>query len=112
MCVHKILERLNNEFAYFGELYFSEKAHNLKKTIAEIRNMKATLEEITVFLAVVDAGSLTAAAEHLDQPVSTTSRLLARLEEKLEATLLRRTTRRLDLTEEGIRFARDARNIM
>lgn len=74
--------------------------------------MKATLEEITVFLAVVDAGSLTAAAEHLAQPVSTTSRLLARLEEKLETTLLRRTTRRLDLTEEGIRFARDARNIM
>jgi DNA-binding transcriptional LysR family regulator len=74
--------------------------------------MKATLEEITVFLAVVDAGSLTAAAEHLEQPVSTTSRLLARLEEKLETTLLRRTTRRLDLTEEGFRFARDARNIM
>lgn len=74
--------------------------------------MKATLEELTVFLAVVDAGSLTAAAEHLDQPVSTTSRLLARLEQKLQTTLLRRTTRRLDLTDEGSRFARDARNIM
>lgn len=74
--------------------------------------MKATLEEITVYLAVVDAGSFTAAADHLGLPVSTTSRLLARLEEKLETTLLRRTTRRLDLTEEGARFARDARNIM
>ncbi|WP_066273469.1 LysR family transcriptional regulator [Hydrogenophaga palleronii] len=74
--------------------------------------MKATLEELTVFLAVVDAGSLTAAAEHLKQPVSTTSRLLARLEEKLQTTLLRRTTRRLDLTDEGSRFARDARHIM
>ncbi|MDR7094858.1 LysR family transcriptional regulator [Hydrogenophaga laconesensis] len=74
--------------------------------------MKATLEELSVFLAVVDAGSLTAAAEHLGQPVSTTSRLLARLEEKLETTLLRRTTRRLDLTDEGSRFARDARHIM
>ncbi len=74
--------------------------------------MKATLEELAVFLAVVDAGSLTAAAEHLNQPVSTTSRLLARLEDKLQTTLLRRTTRRLDLTDEGSRFARDARNIM
>lgn len=74
--------------------------------------MKATLEELAVFLAVVDAGSLTAAAAHLDQPVSTTSRLLARLEEKLETTLLRRTTRRLDLTDEGARFARDARHVM
>lgn len=55
--------------------------------------MKATLEEIVVFLTVVDAGSLTAAAEHLDQPVSTTSRLLARLEQKLQTILLRRTTR-------------------
>lgn len=74
--------------------------------------MKATLEEISVFLAVVDTGSLTAAAEHMQQPVSTTSRLLARLEEKLETTLLRRTTRRMDLTEEGTRFARDARSII
>lgn len=74
--------------------------------------MKATLDELTVFLAVVDAGSITAAAEHLDQPVSTTSRLLARLESKLQTTLLRRTTRRLDLTDEGNRFARDARTIM
>ena len=74
--------------------------------------MKATLEELTVFLAVVDTGSITAAAEHLEQPVSTTSRLLARLEAKLQTTLLRRTTRRLDLTDEGSRFARDARNIM
>lgn len=74
--------------------------------------MKFTLEEVAVLLAVVDAGSLTAAAEHLNQPVSTTSRLLARLEDKLQTTLLRRTTRRLDLTDEGQRFVRDARHIM
>ena len=74
--------------------------------------MKITLEEVEVFLAVVDTGSLTAAAEHLQQPVSTTSRLLARLEEKLQVTLLRRTTRRLDLTDEGIGFVSDARDIM
>lgn len=74
--------------------------------------MRFTLEELTVFLAVVDSGSLTAAAEHLSQPVSTTSRLLARLEDKVQTTLLRRTTRRLDVTDEGHGFARDARNIL
>jgi DNA-binding transcriptional LysR family regulator len=74
--------------------------------------MKLTLEEVTVFLTVVDTGSLTAAAEHLGQPVSTTSRLLARLEEKLQTTLLRRTTRRLDLTDEGCNFQHDARQIL
>jgi DNA-binding transcriptional LysR family regulator len=74
--------------------------------------MRFTLEELTVFLAVVDTGSLTAAAEHLGQPVSTTSRLLARLESKVQTTLLRRTTRRLDVTDEGHGFARDARHIL
>ncbi len=74
--------------------------------------MKLTLEEVTVFLTVVDTGSLTAAAEHLGQPVSTTSRLLARLEDKLQTTLLRRTTRRLDLTDEGCNFQHDARQIL
>lgn len=74
--------------------------------------MTLTLDEVAVFLAVVDTGSLTAAAEHLGQPVSTTSRLLARLESKLQTTLLRRTTRRLDLTDEGHGFARDARRIL
>jgi DNA-binding transcriptional LysR family regulator len=74
--------------------------------------MKATLEEVEVFLAVVDTGSLTSAADHLGQPVSTTSRLLARLEEKLQTTLLQRTTRRLHLTDEGCGFAKDARRIL
>lgn len=74
--------------------------------------MRFTLEELTVFLAVVDTGSLTSAAEHLGQPISTTSRLLARLEDKVETTLLRRTTRRLDVTDEGHGFARDARAIL
>ncbi len=74
--------------------------------------MKFSLDEIEVFLTVVDTGSLTAAALRLGQPVSTTSRLLRRLEKALRTTLLRRTTRRLDLTDEGCSFLEDARAIM
>lgn len=74
--------------------------------------MKFSLEELEVFLAVVDTGSLTTAAMHLGQPVSTTSRLLRRLEDALQTTLLRRTTRRLDLTDEGCSFLKDARAVM
>jgi len=74
--------------------------------------MKIELEELTVFLAIVDSGSMTAAAERLGQPVSTVSRLLGRLEEKLATPLLRRTTRRLDLTDEGTAFVDDARGIL
>jgi DNA-binding transcriptional LysR family regulator len=74
--------------------------------------MKLALDELSVFLAVVDTGSLTAAADRLGQPVSTISRLLARLEDKLQTSLLRRTTRRLDLTDEGCVFIEDARRIL
>ncbi|AIO44755.1 MULTISPECIES: LysR family transcriptional regulator [Burkholderia] len=74
--------------------------------------MKTTLDELQAFTAVVDTGSITAAAQQLDLTVSATSRTLARLEEKLKTTLLRRTTRRLELTEEGRAFLQDARAII
>jgi DNA-binding transcriptional LysR family regulator len=74
--------------------------------------MKITLEELLAFRTVVDTGSITAAAESLGQTVSGISRALSRLEEKLETTLLNRTTRRLVLTEEGIAFLNHARGIL
>src|SRR5690606_10709994 len=74
--------------------------------------MKTTLDELQTFVAVVDTGSLTAASELLDLTISATSRTLGRLEEKLQTTLLRRTTRRLELTEEGAVFLQHARAIL
>lgn len=74
--------------------------------------MKITLDELQAFAAVVDSGSITAAAQQLDLTVSAASRTLARLEEKLKTTLLRRTTRRLELTEEGRAFLQNARAII
>ncbi|AKT40516.1 LysR family transcriptional regulator [Chondromyces crocatus] len=59
------------------------------------------LEEIATFLRVAEAGSLTLAARQLGVPKSTVSRRIARLEEKLGARLLHRTTRKLGLTEVG-----------
>lgn len=74
--------------------------------------MKITLDELQAFATVVDSGSITAAAQQLDLTVSATSRTLARLEDKLKTTLLRRTTRRLELTEEGRAFLHNARTII
>ncbi|UGA40083.1 LysR family transcriptional regulator [Chromobacterium haemolyticum] len=74
--------------------------------------MKVTLDELQAFVAVVDTGSITAAAQQLELTVSATSRSLARLEDKLKTTLLRRTTRRLELTEEGRAFLHNARAII
>ncbi|MFC4761697.1 LysR substrate-binding domain-containing protein [Dyella koreensis] len=74
--------------------------------------MKTTLDELQAFVAVVDTGSITAASEQLELTISATSRTLGRLEEKLQTTLLRRTTRRLELTEEGAAFLQYARSIL
>ncbi|MGO3859095.1 MAG: LysR family transcriptional regulator [Neisseriaceae bacterium] len=63
--------------------------------------MNTTLEEYLVFKTVVDCGSITAAAAQLEQTVSGVSRALTRLEQKLDTPLLNRTTRRLNLTDEG-----------
>ncbi len=74
--------------------------------------MKTTLEELLAFVTVVDSNSITKAADKLNQTVSGVSRALGRLEEKLETSLLSRTTRRLALTEEGEAFLVHARNIL
>lgn len=63
-------------------------------------------------MAIVGGGSITAAAEQLGQTVSGVSRALGRLEAKLETTMLRRTTRRIELTEEGASFLVQARAIL
>lgn len=74
--------------------------------------MKSTLDELQALAQVVDSGSISAAAEHLQQTASGVSRALGRLERKLGVTLLRRTTRRLELTEEGESFLAQARQIL
>lgn len=74
--------------------------------------MKTTLDEMQALLAVIDSGTLSAAAEQLGQTPSGISRALARLEEKLGTTLLTRTTRRLHLTAEGEAFVQRARQIV
>ncbi|WAS90818.1 LysR family transcriptional regulator [Nannocystis punicea] len=59
------------------------------------------LFEAEVFVRVVEEGSLTAAARRLEMTTSYASKLVTRLEERLGARLLIRTTRKLTLTETG-----------
>lgn len=74
--------------------------------------MKTSTEELQTFVAIIDSGSITAAAEQLGQTVSGVSRALNRLERKLGVTLLRRTTRSSQLTDEGELLLARARDIL
>ena len=60
-----------------------------------------TLEQLTVFVKVIDAGSFTRAAELLDIQRTSVSRIIAQLEAELCVALLERTTRRQSITEIG-----------
>jgi DNA-binding transcriptional LysR family regulator len=66
------------------------------------------LNETAVFVKVVQAGGFSAAARQLGLPTSTVSTRVARLEKRLGVTLLRRTTRRLALTDAGNLYFRHA----
>jgi DNA-binding transcriptional LysR family regulator len=68
--------------------------------------------DLEAFIAVVEAGSFTAAAERLDIAKSAVSRRVTALEERLGVQLLRRTTRRLNLTETGRSFYEHSARIL
>ncbi|MBQ5962447.1 LysR family transcriptional regulator [Massilia sp. ZL223] len=70
------------------------------------------VDALIVFSTVIDAGSFSAAAERLGQTPSGVSRTISRLEEQLGMTLMRRTTRRLQLTEEGTWLLGRARSLL
>lgn len=62
------------------------------------------LDAVDLFLEVVRAGSFSAAARATGIPLSTVSQRVAALEARLGTTLLKRTTRRLALTEAGASY--------
>lgn len=67
---------------------------------------------MSVLVAVVDAGSLSAAARRLGMPLATVSRKVAELESHLKTRLLHRTTRQLSLTEAGASYVAACRRIL
>ena len=69
-------------------------------------------ENTRVFVAVVEAGNFTAAAERLGISRAAASKHVLQLEERLSARLLNRTTRRVSVTEAGRAFYEQCRRIL
>jgi DNA-binding transcriptional LysR family regulator len=70
------------------------------------------LDELSVFVTIIDAGSLAAAGRRLRRSPPAVSRALAGLEERLGTRLVERTTRQLALTEAGRLLAERARALL
>jgi DNA-binding transcriptional LysR family regulator len=78
--------------------------------MADLRDVN--LNRLTIFVAVVEAGSLTAAAARLGLAKTMVSTHMQRLEAEVGASLLVRTTRRLNVTEAGRAFYDASREIL
>lgn len=70
------------------------------------------LAQLQAFVAVVEAGSFTAAAERLAVTKSAVSQSVASLERALGVQLLQRSTRQLAITEAGEAFLADCRALL
>lgn len=70
------------------------------------------LDEIRAFTAVAEARSFTQGARKLDVSPAQVSKLVARLENRLEARLLNRTTRDVSLTDTGQAYLERARDLL
>ncbi|MGL5290520.1 MAG: LysR substrate-binding domain-containing protein [Vibrionaceae bacterium] len=66
--------------------------------------MRTQSDDLEILLAVVDTGGFSAAAESLNIQVARVSRAVSKVEKKLGVTILNRTTRRIELTDEGRQF--------
>lgn len=74
--------------------------------------MADRLTGIEVFVRAIRRGSLSAAAREMNMSGAMAAKHLVQLEERLGATLVHRTTRRLSLTEAGAQFLERAERII
>lgn len=70
------------------------------------------LKAMSAFVRIVEAGSITAAADAMEVSQPSMVRLLAALESELGVRLLNRTTRRMALTDEGREYIERCRLVL
>ena len=70
------------------------------------------LNQLSVFIRVVDEGSFTAAGKALNVPKSRISRMVADLESSLGVRLLQRSTRQISLTQVGADYYNNCKHLV
>jgi len=70
------------------------------------------LDSMSILVTAVEAGSLSAAARRLGTPLATVSRKVSELEAHLKTQLLKRSNRRLTLTDAGRSYVAACRRIL
>jgi DNA-binding transcriptional LysR family regulator len=73
---------------------------------------KHLFSDIALFIEVVNTKSFTKAAQRLDVPASTLSRRVSALEATIGFRLLHRTTRKVEVTEEGAAYFRRCKHLL
>src|SRR5262249_27792253 len=68
-----------------------------------VKHLSSTLD-FDIFVAIVNAGSMSGAGRALGYSPAVISKCIQRLEKRLKITLFHRTTRQLQLTESGSVF--------
>ncbi|WP_437614316.1 LysR family transcriptional regulator [Erwinia sp. V71] len=76
------------------------------------KESRTSTDDLAFFVRIATLGSLTAVARELGLSLPAVSKRLSQLESRLGVQLLRRTTRRLDLTPEGKRYLDGARPLL
>ena len=85
---------------------------NLNELFQFMEECMDRLDELTIFLAILDGGSLAAASRRLRRSPPAVSRILAGLEGRMGIRLVERTTRRIAPTEAGRQLADQARRLL
>jgi DNA-binding transcriptional LysR family regulator len=70
------------------------------------------LDEFRLFLAIVDLGSFAAGGRKFARSPSSATRIVGEMAQRLGTRLLQRTTRKLSLTDSGVRLAEQARRLL
>ena len=74
--------------------------------------MSDRFDSMSILIAIVDAGSLSAASRRLGMPLATVSRRLSELEARIGTTLLHRSARGLTITDQGAAYIAACRRII